>query len=446
MEKSGTGPSRVENDSQGEQRTQSASQASPSERPRLWTATFVIITAIALCAFLVGQGMNAGTSVYISRLGGSSTLAGIGAAVFLGAALAARLISGPLADSRGRFIVLVSGAVVLFVGVMGSAFSASLDLFILWRVIQGLGFSAVTTAAATAAADVLPLERLGEGIGYYGLGQAVAISVGPAMAIALASTNPPENLYWGIGIIAAIAIVLCLACSYERHPERLPRTAAYLSLVRKKQDLADAPQKEQASFKSKIFERGALAGGIPMMVLAPAFGFGIFFAGLLGTELGVEAAGLFYTISAITMIVIRMSSRSFMDRIASIKLFAIAVAAGVVCFGTLAFVTASELTPALRDGLFYAAGLPYGLCLGLALPVNQAVSVKNSPTERWGAANGLFYLLYDVGIGIASLAWGIINDQYGFTVTLCCVVALAVLSLVVAHITYPETEKRKNAA
>lgn len=424
--------------------TNPPSHQNVTQRPRLWTATFVIITAIALCAFLVGQGMNAGTSVYINRLGGSATLAGIGAAVFSGAALAARLISGPLADSHGRFIVLVLGAITLFAGVVGSAISASMDLFILWRIIQGLGFSAVTTAAATAAADVLPLERLGEGIGYYGLGQAVAISVGPAVAIALVSTDPPENLYWGVGAIAAIAIVLCVACSYERHPERLPQSAAYLTMLKKKQAAKEKPDKKPVSFKSKVFERGALAGGIPMMVLAPAFGFGIFFAGLLGTELGVEGAGLFYSVSAITMIVIRLSSKSFMDRVASIRLFAIAVLAGVVCFGTLAFVTAVDLSPVLRSGLFYAAGLPYGLCLGLALPVNQAVSVKNSPTERWGAANGLFYLLYDVGIGIASLAWGVINDQYGFTVTLCCVVVLALLSLAVAHLTYPDTEKRKS--
>lgn len=415
------------------------------EHPRLWTATFVIITAIALCAFLVGQGMNAGTSVYISRLGGSSTLAGIGAAVFSGAALAGRLVSGPLADARGRFIVLVLGAIVLFAGVIGSAISASLDLFVLWRIIQGLGFSAVTTAAATAAADVLPLERLGEGIGYYGLGQAVAISIGPAVAIALASTDPPENLYWGIGAIAAITIVLCAICSYERHPERLPRTAAYLSMIRKKQDAGHDSSEKKSDFKSKVFERGALAGGIPMMVIAPAFGFGIFFAGLLGTKLGVEGAGLFYTVSAVTMIVVRLSSKSFMDRIVSIRLFAIAVAAGVICFGTLACVTAIDLAPAVRSGLFYAAGLPYGLCLGLALPVNQAVSVKNSPTERWGAANGLFYLLYDVGIGIASLMWGVISDHYGFTVTLCCVVALVLLSLLVAYIAYPDTEKHASA-
>ena len=53
-------------------------------------------------------------------------------------------------------------------------------------------------ASATAAADVLPLSRLGEGIGYSGLGQAIAMSIGPALAIFLISTDVPENFYFGL--------------------------------------------------------------------------------------------------------------------------------------------------------------------------------------------------------------------------------------------------------
>ena len=92
--------------------------------------------------------------------------------------------------------------------------------------------------------------------------------------------------------------------------------------------------------------------------------------------------------------------------------------------------------------LFYAAGLPYGLCPGLAIPVNQTVAVKNSSAERWGAANGLFLLQVDIGIGVAATIWGITNDMFGFAFTLGCVIVLVIASLGVAYLCYPADDKR----
>nr|AHF25163.1 permease of the major facilitator superfamily protein [uncultured bacterium Contig1772] len=420
------------------------SKASPVVSSRLFTGVFIAIIGVTLCTFIAGQGLNAGTSVYISRLGGSATLAGIGAAVFSGAAIGGRLVSGPLADTRGRLLVMASGAFILLVGVLGAGICADVNLIMIWRFLQGLGFSAVTTASATAAADVLPAERLGEGIGYYGLGQAIAMSMGPALAIALVSSDPPENLFWGLAVAAALSLLLCAFCRYEKHPDRLPETATYRTLAQKRTSRDDAEsQGKRKSIATMIFEPGALAGGIPMMVLSPAFGFGIYFVGLLGTELGVGNAGLFYTVSAIAMIVVRVSSRAFMDRVLPIKLLAMAIASGVAGFSILLVTSIPLVSGMAQEALFYAAGIFYGLCIGIALPVNQTVAVKNSSAERWGAANGLFLLLLDLGIGLASIVWGITNDQMGFPFTIACVIAFMLASLLVAFITYPPSAKHR---
>ena len=37
-------------------------------KERLWSPMFVAIVACTLCCFLVGQGSNAGTTVYLERL------------------------------------------------------------------------------------------------------------------------------------------------------------------------------------------------------------------------------------------------------------------------------------------------------------------------------------------------------------------------------------------
>ncbi len=413
-----------------------------SEAPRaerLWTPVFLLIIAATLGAYMVGQGTNAGTSVYLDIRGESATLAGIGAAIFSIAGAVSRLICAPFIDNKGRVIVMVAGSVVLIVGTLGPVAFTDMALFWLWRLLQGAGFAVVTTASATAAADVLPASRLGEGIGYYGLGQAISMSIGPALALALVATDPAENLYLGLSAAAIMALAFSLLCRYEKNPARLPETSEYR---RRHEQGLDRQQSAKITSIRQLLEPKAIPGTIPMMVLSPAFGFGIYFAGLLGTTLGVGNAGLYYTLSALAMIVVRLRSGSFMDTVAPIKLMTFAVASGLLCFSMLLLASLQIIPDGANALLFYAAGIPYGLCLGIALPVNQTVAVKNSPSERWGAASALFLLAIDVGIGLACILWGLVNDTLGFSVTLGCVLVTVALSLVAAWIFYPARDKR----
>ena len=413
-------------------------QAQSKKLEPLWSPLFIFIVAMTLCCFVVGQGLNSGTSVYLDRLGEGATLAGILAAVFSGSAAVTRLLCGPLIDSVGRVIVMLVGALLLFVGTIGPVFFSGTAVFAACRIFQGIGFSAATTASATAASDVLPFSRLGEGIGYYGLGQALAMSVGPAIALFLVNTDPAENLYLGLSAMAAFAFVFTLFCFYEKNPKRLPATSSYRQRYEQKRTEAqgqktqeEEPVKQKEGFIAQFFEPKALPGMLPMLILSPAFGFGIFFMGLYGTSLGYGNAGLFYTVSAISMIAVRLTSKAFMDKVAPIKIMLVTVVCGLLCFALVFCAGQSEF-------LFYVAGLPYGVCLGLAIPLNQSVAVRNTPAQRWGAANALYLLASDIGIGVASMVWGIVNDVAGFSTTIICAMCCILASLVVAWFSYPE--------
>lgn len=424
--------------------------------PRLWTPLFVMIILATLCAFMVGQGTNAGTSVYIELIGGSSTLAGIGAAAFSGAAALTRLIAGPVIDNRGRVIVMIFGGAFLIVGTLGPVLVTNLSFFMAWRLMQGMGFAAVTTASATAAADILPMARLGEGIGYHGLGQALSMAIGPALALFLVHTDPAENLYLGLSAAAALALVFSILCRYEKRPDRLPETSAFRMRWEEKQRAAakasapagtiakatgGEPAKKRLTFNS-FFEKRALPGTIPMLVMTPAFGFSIYFAGVLGSSLGVTNAGLYYTFSAVSMIIVRLSSKKFMDTVAPIKLSTVATAFGLVGFGMLALASMEIFSPAVTEGLFCLAGLPYGVFLGMMMPVNQTVAVKNTPPERWGATNALYLLALDVGVGIVCVIWGMLNDAMGYTVAIVAAMVFMAISYGVAWVCYPAHDKK----
>lgn len=428
-------------------------------KPRLFSPVFVVIVLISLAGFMVGQGSNAGTSVYLAEVGSTAAYAGVLAAIFSAAAAIARIVCGPLIDGRGRAMVMVVGSAIMLAGTLGPLFSNDLALFVLWRFMQGVGFSAVTTASATAAADVLPVERLGEGIGYFGLGQAVAMSIGPALALSLVMTDPAENLFIGLSGCALAALAFSFLCRYEKDPTKLPKTSAYRFRWEERHAAAEdrsvgqksvieiedhTPEQHARSalgrFLDGIFEKRALPGTIPMLVIAPAFGFAIFYVGLYGTALGVGSPGLFYTVSAVVMVLVRLKSGPLMDRTPLLRIYAVAVAGGLVAYALL---FAAALVPAgIDEVVFYAGGAFYGLCIGLALPVNQSVAVKGSPSHRWGKATALFMFSIDIGTGVASLIWGIVNDVFGFSVAIVCVMVCLVASFLLAWACYPASEKQ----
>lgn len=220
-----------------------------------------------------------------------------------------------------------------------------------------MGFGAATTAASTAAASVLPQERLGEGIGYHGLGQAIAMSIGPAFALYLVGADPSTNLYVGLALVGFAGLVIALNARYESKWQTLPSSSAYRIKMETRLELDSKdgqapssttvttsetinsekyPEGDQVSKRTlrdsfNIFEPRALPGAIPQMIMCPTFGFGVFFAGLYGTTLGYTHAGLFYTISAVSMIIIRMISKHFMDTVPAIKTMTGAVACGILC-------------------------------------------------------------------------------------------------------------------
>ena len=271
------------------------------------------------------------------------------------------------------------------------------------------------------------------------------------------STDPPENLFVGVTAIAVVGLSMIFLCRYEKHPEMLPEEAVYRRRLEEGESEAartgaaeaaetttsteqsrmeGRPKRE--SIASRIFEKHALPGTLPMIVLSPAFGFVIFFVGLYGASLGVGNAGLFYTLSAVSMILVRLKSGAFMDRFAPIVILPVALACGLVAFAMLvACGTVLDGAP-VRDAVFNLSGIVYGFCIGLALPLNQSVAVKNTPPERWGAANALFQLANDVGIGGACVIWGIVNDCFGFPVTICCAMCCIAASYFVARAVYPK--------
>src|SRR5260370_11834449 len=144
---------------------------------RFWAligATFLGFLGIGTVLPLIGPHVR-------HDLGGSDQTVGLVIGSFSFIALASRLISGPLADRKGRKLVFLAG--LLSCAVSGAVYLLPLGLFgaYLGRALQGLGEACLYTGAAAWVVEVAGIHRSSEALGYLSSGIWGGSSVAPAI-------------------------------------------------------------------------------------------------------------------------------------------------------------------------------------------------------------------------------------------------------------------------
>lgn len=64
-------------------------------------------------------------------------------------------------------------------------------------------------------AEIIPKERLGEGLGYFGLGQVVSQVIGPVIGVAMKEHMGFRALFYTVAVISAFAVVLLFLFPYD---------------------------------------------------------------------------------------------------------------------------------------------------------------------------------------------------------------------------------------
>ena len=115
---------------------------------------------------------------YLSEIfnAGNSTI-GIILSCYTVAALCIRPFSGYFLDSFARKPLYLLAYFIFMTMFAGYIIAGSLVLFILFRIIHGVSFGMVTVGGNTVVIDIMPSSRRGEGLGYYGLSNNIAMAV-----------------------------------------------------------------------------------------------------------------------------------------------------------------------------------------------------------------------------------------------------------------------------
>jgi MFS family permease len=167
--------------------------------------------SIFLIAFLVyfSNVMLAQTlPKYAYDLGATSQIIGLLSGIFAMCALLLRPVSGQMVDNENRKLLLRITIGIILVSVTGLTFAKQVWLLIVFRGINGLGWGIGSTLCMTIASSCFTKEKLGSGIGLYGLGQTIAQATAPMIGLTVAQAYGYNFLYQFNVIICAAAFAL----------------------------------------------------------------------------------------------------------------------------------------------------------------------------------------------------------------------------------------------
>lgn len=322
---------------------------------------------------------------YAKSLGASATFAGFIVGIMSVAAMFLRPVAGNLTDRITKYKLSFIGGILIVLGIVGYIITPNSGLLLLFRLMNGTGYVLCTVCMTTWLAELVPREHVGEAMGFYGLMNALAMAVAPAVSI---------NIYQTFGY---------------RHSIILSASSAVLMvIVIQFVGQKGAPVGQPAKGKAhhfKIIQKDSL----PIAALTTLFALP-YFATQADIVTYVEqrhlsvAVGAYFLIYAVVLLVLRLVLRNLFDTVAFGPWLYISTAATVIYLILLAIMDNNWLM-----GLA-AAGMAVGY--GIIYSVMQSTALLLAPISESGLASSTFYLGLDIGMALGPMLGGVIDSVF----------------------------------
>lgn len=333
---------------------------------------------------------------YLSEVfsAGNSTI-GIILSCYTVAALCIRPFSGYFLDSFARKPLYLMAYFIFMTMFAGYIIAGSLTLFILFRIIQGVSFGMVTVGGNTVVIDIMPSSRRGEGLGYYGLSNNIAMAVGPMSGLFLHDAGMSFTTIFCCSLGSCIAGFVC--ASLVKTPYKPP------------------VKREPISLDRFILFKG-IPAGISLLLLSIPYGMTTNYVAMYAKQIGINATtGFFFTFMAIGMAISRIFSGKIVDRGKITQVISAGLYLVVFSFFLLsACVYLISWNDMLCTVVFFAVALLLGVGFGIMFPAYNTLFVNLAPNSQRGTATSTYLTSWDVGIGIGMLAGGYIAEVSTF--------------------------------
>lgn len=283
----------------------------------------------------------------------------------------------------GTLIMTVMPVTYIFFHGNLSDFYAS--LFIV-RIIHGMGVALSFTASFTYVADIIPQERLNEGLSMFGITALVGMAVGPGIAEPIIRHLGFEAYFFTGSMLGAITLVLLLFLPETYVPQTMQdRGISFFTVLKRR----------------KIF-------GVALLTML--FGVGMAAQGGFISpyieHLKLPNISLFFIAYSSGAILTRIFGGRLADRVGeeSVIPWAFVVSAT----GFLSLIMVKESWYLITSGVIIGCGH------GFIFPCLNALAIRDAPIHIRGKINGVFTGGVDSGLFIGSIVLGYIGEWFGY--------------------------------
>lgn len=339
---------------------------------------------------------------------GSATV-GIILSCYTVAALTIRPFSGYLLDTFARKPLYLLSYFIFTAIFAGYLLAGTLTLFTILRVAHGLAFGTVTVSGNTIVIDITPSSRRGTALGYYGLSNNIAMSVGPMTGLFLHDYYSFTTIFiWALSS-CSLGFIIALMI---KTPPKLP------------------VKKEPISLDRFILLKGVPAG-INLLLLSIPYGMTTTYIAMYAKQIGINSGiGIFFTLMAIGMAVSRLFSGKQVDKGRITQVIWLGIIMVCICFFTLSACSwIMQWNNSVGKYIFFAVALLLGMGFGTMFPAFNTLFVNLAPNNQRGTATSTYLTSWDVGIGIGVLSGGYIGQISTFNNSYLFGACLTVISL-----------------
>jgi MFS family permease len=345
-----------------------------SEPSRVFVATLLFFVAFYMLLVPLPP--------YLVEMGLADWQVGLVLGSFGIAALAGRPLAGLAADQLGRRTVILAGVLLFAAGVFGLLLTANFFWLMTARILQALGYVAVSTAATARITDLAPPAQQGATIARFGIAANIAMTMTPAAVGATLGVVTPEQVF----VAAALTGLFCgaMALTIGDRVRSFPG----------KRDL-----------RLWILPASIRQPWLAALLMGVGFGAWLQYLPLLALRRDVGSVGLLYAVYGGAIILTRLVSGRWQDRGQERMLLLIGFAALTAGLG--AFAVSATLAAFMVATVLVAVGG------GILHPLLMALHVRFMPSSLRGRAVSTFYLGFDFGNGMGVWVLGFVLQWWG---------------------------------
>lgn len=368
-------------------------------REPLFTPRFISLWLFQFGTFFSAFQLFPVIPMRIMSLGASKATAGLFLFVYTLSSAFAAPIMGTIADTVGRRRMLIVASILFVFFSLAYGVVPWLPLVLLIAMLHGAIWSSILSSASAIMTDFIPIGRRTEGLAYWGLAPTAAIAIAPAIGLLV------HKLGGWLALCVEIAVLSAFMAVWAA---RIPggQSGNGASTLPRLRDLWDW-QVVKTTLSLAVVSFGY--GGITSYVA------------ILSIERGIRPESLFFTVFAVTIVVVRVFTSHLGDRFGHKVLLYPAFAAMPVAFATLA--------AAHTKWQMVVAAILFGIGLGASFPSFMTFVVAHTDEKRRARTFGSVIWAFDTGIGLGSFFIGAIGQRRGLGFAFNVAAALACLAI-----------------